>query len=136
MIEFIEHTADIGIIIRASSLNEVFEKAGYGMFKIICENLEEVECKEIIEGEIIAENLIDMLYLFLEKLLFEFDTKAIILKCFDVIIENNKLTYKAKGEIYNSKKHKIGTGIKSPTYHKMEIKNENGGFIAFIIFDV
>ncbi|MEO0202751.1 MAG: archease [candidate division WOR-3 bacterium] len=136
MIEFIEHTADIGIIIRAKSLNEIFEMAGYGMFNIICENLDNVECREIIQGTITAENLIELLYLFLEKLLFEFDTKAIILKCFSINIENCNLTYIAKGEIYNSQKHKIGTGIKSPTYHKMEIKEEEGNYIAYIIFDV
>ncbi len=136
MIEFIEHTADIGIKITANSLDEIFKNAGYGMFKIICENLEEVDCNEVVEGEISAEDKLELLYLFLEKLLFEFDTKAIILKCFDVKVSKNTLKYKAMGEFYNSKKHKIGTGIKSPTYHKMEIKNEDGKYTALIIFDI
>ncbi len=136
MIEFIEHTADIGIKIVANSLDEVFKNAGYGMFKIICENLEEVDCNEIVEGEVSAEDKLELLYLFLEKLLFEFDTKSIILKCFEVKVSENTLKYEAMGEFYNPKKHRIGTGIKSPTYHKMEIKIENGKYIATIIFDI
>lgn len=136
MIEFIEHTADIGIRIVSNSINELFEKAGYGMFKIICENLDEVECKEVISGEIFAKDLNELLYLFLEKLIYEFDVKGIILKCFEVEIFENHLKYKAMGEFYNPKKHKIGTGIKSPTYHKMEIKQNNNKFETLIIFDI
>jgi SHS2 domain-containing protein len=136
MIEFIEHTADIGIRIVSNSINELFEKSGYGMFKIICENLDEVECKEVISGEIFANDLNELLYLFLEKLIYEFDVKGIILKCFEVEIFENHLKYKAMGEFYNPKKHKIGTGIKSPTYHKMEIKQNNNKFETLIIFDI
>lgn len=136
MIEFIEHTADIGIRIVSDSINELFEKSGYGMFKIICENLDDVECKEVIIGEIYANELNELLYLFLEKLIYEFDVKAIILRCFEVEVFENHLKYKAMGEFYNPKKHKIGTGIKSPTYHKLEIKKVNSKFETIIIFDI
>jgi|DewCreStandDraft_5_1066085.scaffolds.fasta_scaffold18099_3 SHS2 domain-containing protein len=136
MIEFIEHTADIGIRVFADSINELFQIAGYGMFKIICENLDDVQCKESITGKISANDLNELLYLFLEKLIYEFDVKGIILKCFEIEIFENHLKYKAMGEFYNPKKHKIGTGIKSPTYHKLEIKKINNKFEAVIIFDI
>ncbi len=136
MIEFIEHTADIGIRIVSNSINELFQKAGYGMFKIICENLEDVQCKETISGEIFADDLNELLYIFLERLIYEFDVRGIILKCFEIEISGNHLTYKAMGEFYDPKKHKIGTGIKSPTYHKLEIKRNNNKFETIIIFDI
>ena len=136
MIEFIEHTADIGIRIVSNNINELFQKAGYGMFKIICENLDDVECNETISGEIFADDLNELMYLFLEKLIYEFDVKGIILRCFEVEVSENHLRYKANGEFYNPKKHKIGTGIKSPTYHKLEIKKVDDNFQATIIFDI
>jgi len=136
MIEFIEHTADIGIKVIAEKIEDIFKLSAYGMFKIICENLEDVECKEFVDGEIISDDILELLYLFLENLLFQFDTKALILKDFNIKLLDNKIVYSACGEFYNSKKHKIGTGIKSPTYHKMEIRKENGKYIAYIIFDI
>lgn len=136
MIEFIDHTADIGIKVCARSLEELFKLSAYGMFKIICENVEDVEAKEVIEGKVISEDINEMLYLFLESLLVEFDKSAIILRDFEVNIKDNTLNYKAYGEYYNAKKHKIGIGIKSPTYHKMKIWSENENFYAIVIFDI
>jgi SHS2 domain-containing protein len=137
MIEFIDHTADIGVKIKAKNLKELFEMSAYAMFSIICQNLELVECKKVYYDKIKADEEIEGLYLFLEKLLVQFDKDAIIFRCFEVhFLSKNEIEFQAKGDFYNQAIHKIGTGVKSPTYHKMKIENLGEQVLATIIFDI
>ncbi len=139
MIRQIDHTADVGIEVEAQSLQDLFEESAYGMFSIICENLDEVECKEYVEGSVQGEDLNELMYNFLENLLFLFETKLILLKDVQVKIHEGKvwtLEFKACGEPVKKGKHRIATGIKSPTYHQMKVGKNDGKYIARIIFDV
>lgn len=136
MFKLIDHTADIGIEVEAESIEELFRESARGMFSIICENLQEVECTREIEGKVEGEDIQELMYNFLEDLLFLFEVKRLLVKDVDVRIGDNHLEYRACGETVNPEKHVIATGIKSPTYHMMEIKRKNGGWWARIIFDV
>ena len=137
MIKFLDHTADVGIEVWEDTLEGIFRESARGMFSIICENLEEVECAEEISGEVWGEDLEELLYNFLEELLFIFEVKRLILKDFHVKLEGERhLEYTACGEKVNPEKHRIATGIKSPTYHMMRIEKRNDKWWARIIFDV
>ena len=137
MIRFLDHTADVGIEVESKTLEELFRESARGMFSIICGNLEEVDCGEWVSGTVEGEDLEELLYNFLEELLYIFEVKHLILKEFDVkFIGKNLIHYRACGERFDPAKHRISTGIKSPTYHMMQIERENGSWKARIIFDV
>jgi len=136
MFKLIDHTADIGIEVEAESLEELFREAARGMFSIICENLDEVECAQEVSGSVEGEDIQELLYNFLEDLLFVFEVKRLLVKDVKVKIEDHHLEYTACGERVNPKKHVIATGIKSPTYHMMEIEQKGDKWWARIIFDV
>ncbi len=136
MFKLIDHTADIGIEVEAESLEELFRESARGMFSIICENLEQVECAQETKGSVEGEDIQELMYNFLEDLLFVFEVRRMLVKDVEVRIEGNRLEYRACGEKVNPGKHVIATGIKSPTYHMMEIRQRDGKWWARIIFDV
>ncbi len=136
MFKLIDHTADIGIEVEADSLEELFRESARGMFSIISEDLQNVECTQEVPGRVEGEDIQELMYNFLEELLFIFEVKHLLIKDVEVEVEGNRLKYRACGERISPGKHKIATGIKSPTYHMMEIKQRNGRWWARIIFDV
>ncbi len=137
--EVIDHTADVGILAKGKSLEEVFANTAKGMFEIIAtkDNIEEREVREIsVEGD-------DLIYVYkkwLEELLYLFETEGLIFSKFEVEIEKNgdlyKIKSKAYGEKFNPKKHGSGPEIKAVTYHMMDIWKENETYYGQVIFDI
>jgi len=132
--ELIEHTADMGLKAYGKNLAEAFANAAYGMFSIIAEldNVKEVESRRIEIKEDDAESL---LFEWLNSLLYYFDVETIIFKKFD-IKEFGEESLKAVcyGEKYDSQRHHLKTGIKSATYHMLEVDREKNR--VQVIFDV
>ncbi len=142
---YIDHPSDIGIEFYGDSPEELFENAATGMFSIIgdLEKVDPVKKKSIVirRRQISSE---DLLVLWLEELLFIFDTENMIFSDFKVkSIDFGRepgefvLEATASGEKVDLLKHDIKVGIKAPTYHRLEIRKEAGmRWIGTVIFDV
>ncbi len=144
--EFIEHLSDIGIEVKAGSPEELFENAALGMFSIMYD-LKDVEVKEKVEVSVKGKrgtDIEELLISWLEKLLYVFETRKILLCKFEITdIEIAKSIKFVSAFIYGEKvdlsRHKFFTAVKAPTYHMLKVeKNEKAGSIwtARIIFDV
>ena len=133
--EFIDHTADIGIMVYGSSLEEVFSNAAYGMFSIIA-NLANITDHISREITLTAYDREELLVAWLNHLLYLLDTDNLIFTRFKIIgLENDRLQVTAYGEVADPKRHELKTQIKAATYHQLEIVEENG-FRAKVIFDL
>ncbi len=84
--EYFDVTADIGFYAYGSSLEEAYENAGSAMFNVITD-LEKVKPAVSREIEIVSEDLVSLLYDYLEELLFLQDVDFLFLSKFDVKIE-------------------------------------------------
>ena len=88
--EIIDHTADIGIKAYGKGLKDLFINAAWGMFTILAD-LKNVQARESLEIKLEAPNVEELFLSWLSELLYQYNSKSIILKKF--LIE--KLTKKA-----------------------------------------
>jgi SHS2 domain-containing protein len=122
--ELIDHTADIGLNAYGNNLPEAFANAAYGMFSIMADldKVREVENRRV---EVNADDVESLLFEWLNSLLYYFDVESLLFKKFDIVeFADTKLVAECRGEIYDSSRHKIKTGVKSATYHTLEVDRQ------------
>ena len=144
--DYFDVTADIGFYSYGESLEESYENAGLAMFNVITD-INKVKKVESREFEIVSEDLVSLLYDYLEELLFLQDTEFLFFSDFKVNIEkivdensssleNYKLTCSASGEEINWDVHTHKSEVKAITFHKMCVKEEDGVFRLRTILDL
>jgi SHS2 domain-containing protein len=132
--ELVEHTADTGLNAYGRTLAEAFANAAYGMFSIIAElgNVREIEKRRV---EVSADDIESLLFEWLNALLYYFDVETLLFTRFDIIeFSNEKLVADCYGEIVAAARHRIRTGVKSATYHLLEVDRANNR--VRVIFDI
>lgn len=138
--DYLPHMSDIYIAAYGSTLNEAFENAAEAMFNIITDisKIHPIGMFKICVNGIDEYNL---LYNWLEELLFLFDTNRFVFSKFKVYrIEKENSSYILEGEVYgepfNPAVHKRGREIKSPTYSLMEISQSNSIYVVKFVLDI
>ena len=132
--EFIEHTADMGLVAHGRTLAEAFANAAYGMFSIIA-GLKTVKETESRTLEISEDGYEALLFEWLNSLLYFFDVETLLLKRFDIIyLDKNRLKAVCYGEKYDSSRHRLQTGVKAATYHMLKVDEQKKQ--VQVIFDV
>ena len=132
--QLIEHTADTGLIAYGNNLTEAFANAAYGLFSIISElnRVRKVESQTVVVN---AEDIESLLFNWMNHLIYIFDVEHLLFKGFDIseFTEHN-LKAICWGERYNPSRHRLKTGVKSATYHMLQVDRERNR--VRIIFDV
>ncbi|MFH1639109.1 MAG: archease [Chloroflexota bacterium] len=130
----LEHTADTGLVASGATIAEAFAGAAEGLFAIIAEvaSVKETELRRL---EISEENTEDLLFTWLNNLIYLLDTEMLIFRRFDVSLCDGK-TLKAVcyGEKYDASRHHLKTGIKAATYHMLRVDTEKNQ--VQVIFDI
>ena len=132
--ELIEHTSDIGVEAHGSTLAEAFVNAARGMFSVITEidNVNETESRRV---EVNADDIEGLLFEWLNSLLYYFDVENLFFSGFDIIeFDDTRLVAECRGEKYDPSRHRLKTGVKSATYHLLEIDREKNR--VRVIFDI
>ena len=123
--EYFEATADVGFYAYGGSLEKAYENAGLAMFNVISDT-RKIRQKESRHIEVISEDLVSLLYDYLEELLFYHEVDFMLFCDFDVEIKRIddafNLKAKIKGESINWNKHERKTEIKAITFHMMDVK--------------
>ena len=139
MFNYFETTADLGVEAKGKSLEEAFKEGAKGLYNIMVD-IDKVDKKEKIEFEIEGEDLEELLYNFLNELLFYTDVENLVFSDFDIKIEKDNNGYRLKciayGEKINKEKHNIKEEVKAVTYHMMEVKQEEDGWKIRYIVDL
>ena len=128
--------ADVAFEAKGDNLNEVFEACGDAVFETIA-NLETLGDTETYTYTSENENVEDLLYDFLEEIIYLKDTESLIFKECNVIIkENNKIEVKFIGDKINQEKQELNTDVKAVTMHMFSLKKEKEGYRARIVLDI
>lgn len=134
--ELIEHTADIGIKVKARDLNRLFQNAALAMFDIIAEKRPVARAsKKSVEIKQEADNLEELFINWLNELLSLSSTKELIFTDFQIDkLDKNNL----QATIFGSdiKNYKVNVEVKAATYHELKIEDTGSGWQAQVIFDV
>jgi SHS2 domain-containing protein len=136
MYEVFEHTADIGLRVRAPDLNALFAEAGRGLFSLIVENLDEVQPQQELTVRLAGEDRELLLFDWLNELLFQFDAHHLVFSRFQVAVDEGGLTATVAGEPVDPARHRLDHEVKAITYHGLKVAQEPGGWVAEVIVDI
>jgi|TARA_B100000959_G_C14492829_1_gene423949 SHS2 domain-containing protein len=131
----LEHATDAIIEVTASNLEEAFQIAGISVIETILDisKVEEEYSKNLI---VRGKDLKYLLYNWLEEMIILTITEGFAGK--KIQLEISKDTeYKIKAEIHGEsidlKKHEFKVEIKSPTFHEMEIKQNDKVIMKYLL---
>jgi SHS2 domain-containing protein len=136
MVEVFEHTADIGLRIRAATLDELFADAARGLFQLIVENLDEVQVRQVGHIELEGKDREYLLFDWLNELLFRFDSQHMVFTTFEVEVGPAGLRAIVRGEPLDAMKHRLDHEVKAITYHGLKVEQVENGWLAEVILDI
>jgi SHS2 domain-containing protein len=138
MYETFEHTADLGIRVRADDLTGLFADAARGLFAVLVENIQEAKVAGEMRFQLQADDMEALFHDWLTELLYAFSTRRFILTEFDVQIDAQslKLSAVARGEPIDLARHSIEAEIKAITWHGLKVERTPTGWTAEAIVDV
>ncbi len=136
MYEFFEHTADLGLRVRAATLNELFAEGGRALFAALVEAPDGVAPAQEVRLEVAGDELDYLLFDWLKELLYRFDADHLLLCKFEVEVGPAGLKARAWGEPLDRARHELGHEVKAITYHGLRVEQEGGGWLAEVIVDI
>ena len=136
MYEYFEHTADLGLRIRAPDLNTLFAEASAALFAAVVDGLETVREVQRIDIEIAGTDLEFLLFDWLRELLYRFDAEHLLFSRFEMSVGESGLKATAWGEPIDPARHVLSHEVKAITYHGLRVEREDDGWIAEVIVDI
>jgi SHS2 domain-containing protein len=136
MYETFDHTADLGLRIRAADLNTLFAEAACALFATLVENLDSVRPTQQIEVTISGDDREYLLFDWLKELLYRFDAEHLLLSRFEVRVAVEGLHGSAWGEPLDPRRHELAHEVKAITYHGLRVEETLEGWLAEVIVDI
>jgi SHS2 domain-containing protein len=136
MYETFDHTADLGLRIRAADLNTLFAEAAEALFSIIVEDLSTVRPDQPIVVRVEGQDREYLLFDWLKGLLYRFDTEHLLFRRFEVNIGADGLEGQAWGEPLDRARHELSHEVKAITYHGLRVEQTADGWEAEVIVDI
>ena len=136
MHETFEHTADLGLRIRAADLETLFVEAAQALFETIVADLTTVRPRQKLEVHVNQEDNEYLLFDWLRELLYHFDSEHLLLGRFEVQIKNGNLSGTAWGEPLDRSRHELEHEVKAITYHGLRVEQTGDGWLAEVIVDI
>ena len=131
---FIEHTADMGMECRGASFEELLDSAADGLYALA---LRRTKRDTGIERavEIDADGPEEMLVRWLQELIYLLETDHFVAveREFQTVSERS-LAAVLKGHLCGPEDRAVE--VKSATYHDLEVRQEAGGYVARVTFDL
>lgn len=129
--KFLEHTADIKFLVYGANLDKIFENSALAFSEYVSEKNIKSKLKRKIE--ISAKNEEQLLYVFLDELIYLIDAHSFLVAKAKVKIKNNKLLAVLEGD--DASKYSI-KHVKAATYSEMKIEKKDKTWQASIVLDV
>ena len=136
MYQLFEHTADLGLRVRAATLDELFAEAGCGLFSMIVVNLDQVEHVKERRFELAGDAIDYLLFDWLNELLYAFESQHLLFSKFEVHVSEQGLTATAFGEEMDEPRHQMDHEVKAITYHGLTVEKGEHGWSGEVIVDI
>ena len=132
---YLEHATDAFIEVTAPTLEEAFVAAARSVIETILD-IDSIEGKKEHSLQVTGKDLNYLLYNWLEELIILTITDGFAAKSVKLRIEKNseyKILADLVGEDIYIKKHHFKVEIKAPTFHLMEIKQNDGVMMRYLL---
>jgi SHS2 domain-containing protein len=136
MYETFEHTADLGLRIRAADLDTLLAEAGKALTSIIVEDVASVQPVQRLDIALAPEETAYLLFDWLRELLYRFDAEHLLFSRFEVHVSDEGLKGSAWGEPLDEARHVLGHEVKAITYHGLKAEKVADGWEAEVIVDI
>ena len=136
MFEFFEHTADLGIRVRAESRLALFTEAARALTALLLENPGDALPAETRALHVGADDELDLFHDWLDELLFHFNARHFIFVQFELTLEDNIISGMGWGEPLDPARHRANLDVKAITYHRLQIEERHGEWLAQFIVDI
>ncbi|MCV0393042.1 MAG: archease [Nitrosopumilus sp.] len=133
--KFLDHATDAIIEVTAKDLKEAFTVTADAVINLTLDQ-DTVEEKDNMEFSAQGKDLRYLLYSWVEEIVFVLITEGFAIKRleFEIIkLDGYQIKAKAFGESLDFKKHNFKVEIKAPTFYDMEIKEEEGIYMRFLL---
>lgn len=128
-------TADAGIRVRGSSVEEVICKAILATFNEIT-NIEVIEPEEEYILEVRSSLPYSLADIINEALVLHESKGFVAKECHVLELKEHLLKVKLKGGRFDPAKNESRLVIKAATYHRLRLEKEDGSYVAEVIFDI
>jgi len=134
---FLEYMADALIEAWGDSLEEAFANAALAFYDTMVE-ADRIEPRQPREVEVEGTDLYELLYNWIEELIYIFETEGLVCSKFDIKISGGDGLWRLRGRIYgepySKEKHGSKTHIKAVTYHEMKIEvGREGARVRYLL---
>ena len=136
MFETFDHTADLGLRVRAKDLDSLFREAAQALITVLLDNPASIEPRVKLEFRMEADDLAYLLFDWLREILYRFDGESVLLGRFDVQVAGTTLTATAWGEPLDRNRHVLAHEVKAITYHGLRVEQTTDGWLAEVIVDI
>jgi SHS2 domain-containing protein len=136
MYETFDHTADLGLRIRAADVNMLFAEAGRALFSTLVEDLDTVAPRQQLDVTIAGHDHEYLLFDWLKELLYRFEVEHLLLSRFAATVGADGLQGSAWGEPFDPGRHELAHEVKAITYHGLRVEQTADGWLAEVIVDI
>ena len=134
--EIINHTADLGIVVKGGNIRELFVNAANAMSDLMVKaEVGEKGAKRrlIVEGE----DLPDLMVRWLGEILYLFNGEHMLVRAIEIgSINPTRLQSTLSGVSLKKCRYEILREIKAVTYHQIAVEETAKGWVARVIFDI
>ncbi len=138
MIRWFDHTADLGMEISGDDAVALFTNAATGLFASIV-SVERARLRDRHQNEIVVQGVDweDLMVNWLRELLYLWNGKQQILSQLTIhSLSENNLNAVVTTDDFDPAGHSIDKEIKAVTYHQIQVKSDESGWRARVVFDV
>lgn len=136
MYELFEHTADLGLRVKAPDLNTLFAEAATCLYSAMAEDVDTIRPEHVVRIEVAGTDREYLLFDWLKELLLRFETDHILFSRFEVDVRDDGLTATARGEPFDPAQHVLSHEVKAITYHGLTVEQTPDGWQAEVIVDI
>jgi SHS2 domain-containing protein len=134
--EQLDISGDAGLRIRGKDLEDLFKNAAISMSGLITDT-ESIKKTEIKKVSLSSDSYESLLVLWLNELIFLFDTYGFIGTSFEVKIRKHSLNSQIGGGIIDPEVNESRLLLKAATYHGLSLRRKSGSqWEATVIFDI
>jgi len=136
MYELFEHTADLGLRVRAPDLDTLFAEATACLFSAVVEDIGTIEPRQSVTVELAGTDREFLLFDWLRDLLLKCDEDHLLFGKFEVKVRDDGLTGVAWGEPLDPARHLLAHEVKAITYHELKVIRDGDEWLAEVIVDI
>ncbi len=134
--EFFDHTADMGVRVRAATLPELIAPAGDGLYAAIGRIAGRGDAGSV-SFDFTGDDPAVLLRDYLGELLILFERDARLVTAVDVsTFDDDRLAVSAHARSVDMQRSVFHREVKAVTYHELDIRTIPGGYEAVFIVDI